>query len=198
MAIFKSSSAALVAGVLLVATGLSGCVDVSMEVAVLGEDSARATTVMSMDRSMYDMSQGQNASDFCEDGTESLTETSAVCTTIVEGNFALMTEGASDDEPQPSIKLISPGLVRVTFPTGTISEDFGPGDAAMDEQGKKMMQSMFEGHTLKLAVTGGKITETNMSISPDGKTAFLDLPLVSLIGGEIDLPDESFAVVKLP
>lgn len=188
------------AAIAFMGLGLAACMDVSIEVAVQGENLGEARTIIAMDTQFYEMSKAQSgADDFCgDDGVFEAKETVVTCTTVLSGDFAaLMEEVGENDGPEPTITLVSPGLVRVTFPTASLAEEVGAGDLDNDEETKQMVLGMFEGHAITLAVSGGTIVDTNMTVSADGQSASLVIPFTQLILGTLDLPDESFAVVQL-
>jgi len=195
--IFDQSNVGRFVGALIVSVGLTGCAEVSMEVHVLGEDSIRATTVKSMNRDVYDVSQIQNETGFCDDGQIELTDIAAICTVVMEGDFASLSIPSPDGSPQPSVVLIDANLVRVTFPTADLENDFGASTGSLDEQEKQII-AMFAGRSITLTVTGGEIVETNMTLAKDKQSASLEISLTALFAGETDLPTESFATIKLP
>lgn len=201
----KFGNLARVAGIVVLAAGLSGCMDVDMNVEVLSESTARATTKMTMDRAIYEMSQMQDEQDssggFCEEegGEITLREDEVDCLTVVEGDFeTVLEQGADSDEPQPTITAIGNGQVRVTFPTAGLKEEITAGTGGEEEeQMMQMMQSMFAGHAIQLSVSGGEIVDTNMERADDGQSASLTVPFEALLAGTVELPDESYAVVQV-
>ncbi len=189
-------SLARLAGTVLIVGGLAACVDITMEVQVLDETNARGMTTISMDREFYDMSQQQGGGDFCDDdGTFTLTDEAAICVSTKEGTYAELLEGADQGEPIPTIVNVGPGLVRVTYPTASLAEEFS--EDTSDPESLAMMQQFFEGKNLTMKVSGGEIVESNMEIAEDGMSAAIVIPLLGMMTGEVELPDESFAVVKL-
>ncbi|HUV32673.1 MAG TPA: hypothetical protein VMW31_03800, partial [Devosiaceae bacterium] len=57
------------AGMVTMTAGLAACIDVSMDISVLSDSTARGTMSASIDASMYQMLVAQEGqSDFCEDG----------------------------------------------------------------------------------------------------------------------------------
>lgn len=183
------------------AVALSGCFDADFNVEILDSDTAHVTTRLAMDKSIYQMSQADESSadKFCEEGEVELTDTQAICSVDMTGSFEeLMKQGAANDEPQPTISEISPGKVKVTFPTNAM--DIGAemsGNDAPDEQTMKMMAAMFAGHNIVITVTGKHIDDTNMDLSDDKTTATLTIPLDGLMAGTADVPDEAYAIVDV-
>lgn len=186
------------AGIALFAVGLSGCVDVDMNVAVLGPDTASVTTKMSMDRKLYDTGKEDGSEDdFCTEGDLTLTDSAAVCTETVKGGFAELFSADDAEEPQPQISAAGDGLVKVSFPTGALAADFADTEDS-DADTDAMMKMAFSGHNITLTVSGGEITDTNMVRAKDGHSASLVIDMVALLSGKADLPEQSYAVVKLP
>ncbi len=189
-------SIARLAGTVLIATGLAACVNVTMELQVLDEQNARGTTSISMDREFYDMAEQQGGNDFCKDeGTLTVTDEAVICVSTEEGLFADLLEGSEPGEPTPTITNVGPDLVRVTYPTASLAEDFA--EDSSDPETMAMMEQFFEGRTLTMKISGGEIVESNMDIAEDGMSASMVISLLELISGQVELPDEAFAVVKL-
>ena len=195
--IFKGAAA------LLMATSLAGCFDVDMEIAVLDDNTARATiesTVSSELISLADIEAGD--AEFCsDDGEVTVNEAdeTITCVEVKEGSFEEVLDGASDGASEPTITTIAPGKVKVTFPTSTMAKEITGDDAEeMDEQTKAMMAQMFAGHAITMRVSGPKIAETNMTLSADQKSAELVVPFTSLVDGSLDLPEDAYAIVQLP
>lgn len=187
------------AGAVVLALGLTGCIDVEMNVDVLGEDLGRVTTTISIDQSMYEMSrQGKGTEGFCDDDSDvSIVGDKAICVDVIEGDFATLMEAADSDQgPEPTISVISPGMVRVTFPTGTLVNEIAGGKLD-DEATKEMIGAMFAGHAITVSVSGHEIVETNMALADDKRSASIVIEFDDLIAGTAQVADESFAVVKL-
>jgi len=187
-----------IAGTLVLALGLSACVDATMEIEVTSEETAKGIMIVSMDRGFYEMSQASDTgdNDFCDDGSVEIVEDKAICTEVKEGRFDEITfDDSSSESEKLKITSAGPGLVRVAFPTSTMANDFGAGDAS-DEEAQKMMEAFFAGHYLTLKVSGGDIVESNMEIAEDGQSAQLVIGFMDLVNGEADIPEEAYAVVR--
>lgn len=188
---------------LVLAGALTGCVDATIDVEVTSANTARGTLTQVMGADFYAMMK-MNAEDsettgaeFCAEGE--LTEHedgSATCTLVEEGTFeelARMSEG----EETMSFTAAGPGLVRVALPTEEMMGEIGASQD-MDAETRQMVEAFFAGHTVTIRVSGGEITETNMTIAEDGESAELVLPFLDLINGTAELPPELFAVVRAP
>src|SRR5690554_2408605 len=86
-----------IGGILVLAAGLAGCIDVTMDIEVLSETTARTTTTSTMGADFYPMAKaGMAAEEGSEDGScqeegAVLTENadgSATCVHTTEGTFA--------------------------------------------------------------------------------------------------------------
>ena len=130
------STLSRMAGSAVLALCLTGCIDINMDVNILGENSARVTTKVKMDRSIYEMAkQSDNKDGMCKDDSSvEIVQNQATCTDVLEGDFATVLEEAEKaDGPQPKIELVSPGMVRVTFPTGSLLGEMGGQDMSTPE-----------------------------------------------------------------
>lgn len=183
-------------GALVIAVGLAGCVDVSMEIEVIDEANGRGTMTMVMDREFYDMSMQQSDDPFCEEDDElTVTDTTATCLSIKEGPYADLIDNDDPNEPVPTVVAQGDGTMRVSFPTASLAEDMAEDE--MDAETLAMMKSFFEGRFMTLKASGGQVIDTNMTVADDGMSATLKIPFLSLMTGEADLPDEAYAVIQL-
>jgi hypothetical protein len=210
------------AGILLLTATLAGCIDITMDVQVQNDKTAKGVMTQVMSAQVYPMLKASktadksSTSDFCSEGQ--LTENadgSASCVISKEGPFADL----SFDQGKENVKFTSPGpgLVRVAFPTAEMTKGLtgamsGMGAAAaggdpakpadpeaakQEEQMKQMMAAYFDGHFLTLKVSGGEITDTNMTPAADKQSAEQKIPFTDLINGTTKLPEELFAVVRV-
>lgn len=209
----KFTTLAKVAGAIALTVGLAGCMDVTMDVEIQNETNGKLTTTMTMGADFYAMAksgmaagaaQGGGAAapaddGFCKEPGDQLTENadgSATCVSVKEGTFAelMANEGDSDPSDDAKFEVVSPGVVKVTFPTGDMKGELG--GEAQDEQTKAMMQALFEGHNVTIRVHGKEITDTNMTKSADGTSAEVVIPFLDLINGTSTVPAELSATVK--
>jgi len=193
------------AGALALTFTLAGCIDAKVEVDVTSETTAKATITQIMGAEIYPMikaSQAEKtegdspADDFCAEGE--LTESAdggATCVISKEGPFAELVFDEDEEDPGITFTSAGPGLVRVAFATSGITKDLGDQEE-MDEQTKTMMTQMFEGHAFTLKISGGEITDTNMTIAGDKQSAEKVIPFLDIINRTVDLPEELYAVVK--
>ncbi|WP_417578876.1 hypothetical protein [Pelagibacterium sp.] len=178
---------------------LTACMDVSMSVDVLSETDAEATMVTSMAADMVELMNAQAEAgdeEFCAEGEVIENGDMIDCVVVESGPFAEL-DFDSEEGQGPVIEAIGGGQVRVTFPTGDLAEslDESMGDD-QDPQMQAMITSMFEGHAITIAVTGGTILDTNMEISADGMSASYEIPFVDLFAATLDIPEEIYAVVQ--
>jgi hypothetical protein len=191
-----------IAATALLAAGLAGCIDVNIDVAITSPTTAKATMVQVMGADVYAMvkmgAEGEGASEdsFCAEGElAENADGSATCTMTEEGAFADLDLG--QDEGGMTFTEVSPGVIRVALPTADMQAELGA-EEEMDEETRQMVEAFFEGRTMTIAVSGAEIVETNMTLSADGKRAEQVIPMLDLINGAADLPDEIFAVVRAP
>lgn len=185
---------------------LAGCIDADVDVVVTSDTTAKAVMTQTMGADFYSMVKldaEQAAADekpdkdaFCADGEliENADGT-ATCTITEEGAFADLRMG--NDEPSVVFAAAGPGLVRVSLPTAEMKAEIGA-DEAMDEETKKMIEAFFAGRSITLHFSGVEVTETNMTLSVDKKSAETKIQFLDLIRGTAELPDELFAVVRVP
>lgn len=197
----KLSLIGRVAGVLALTMGLAACVDMTEELTVSSDTTAKATMTMTMGADIYAMMKSANTADtkpedkFCAKEGEQLTENadgSATCVASSEGAFADLKFDEGDSKPVFTV--VSPGVVRVAFPTKGMAGDLGKDNS--DPQTAAMMKQMFDGHFITLRIVGKQVTDSNMTISADKTAAEIKIPFLDLIEGTAKLPEELFAVVQ--
>jgi hypothetical protein len=190
-----------VGGIVLLAAGLAGCIDVTMDLEILSDTTARATTTSTMGADFYAMAKAGMAADsdgsdgFCQEEGSVLTENadgSATCVLVEEGPFADLE--VAEGEDAATFEVVSPGVVRVSFSTEDIKGEIGA--AQQDEETKQMMQAFFEGHAITMRISGRQVVDTNMTIANGGKSAEMVIPFLDLINGTLELPEELYATVR--
>ena len=189
------------AGVLSLTMGLAACVDMTEDVTITSETTAKATMTMQMGADIYSMMKAANTSDtktedkFCAKDGEQLTENtdgSATCIAVSEGSFADLKFDEGDSKP--AFTVVSPGVVRAAFPTKDMAGELGKDNS--DPQTAAMMKQMLEGHFVTLRISGKAVTDSNMTINADKTAAEIKIPFLDLINGTAKLPEELFAVVQ--
>lgn len=197
----KLSLIGRVAGVLALTLGLAACVDMTEELTVTSDTTAKATMTMTMGADIYAMMKSANTAEtkpedkFCAKEGEQLTENadgSATCVSSSEGAFADLKFDEGDSKPVFTV--VSPGIVRVAFPTKGMAGDLGKDNS--DPQTAAMIKQMFDGHFITLRITGKQVTDSNMTISADKTAAEIKIPFLDLIEGTAKLPEELYAVVQ--
>lgn len=196
----KFSSIGKIAGALALTLGLAGCFDMTMDLQVTSETTAKATVTQVMGADIYAMikSAGDqpDTDKFCGKEGETLTENadgSATCVSVSEGAFDTLSFADSDDDSKPTFTVVSPGVVRVAVKTKGMAGDLG---SESDPQTAEMMKQAFDGHFLTLRFGGKEVTDSNMTISADKTSAEIKIPFLDLINGTAQLPEELYAVVK--
>ncbi|MCL1630213.1 hypothetical protein M3N55_15960 [Roseibaca sp. V10] len=170
---------------------LTACIEVDMNVEILGEDEARVTGYMQIQRQMYEMS-GQDAS-FCDaedGGTFVLTDTHARCQIDKTGSFAeIMDDGGADgpQDMQAQLVHLDSNRVRALLPLSALSGQME--DMASDPQAMAMARQMMAGLSIGFSVSGDSIESTTGTMSDDGKTATVTLGLDDLLAPGTPLQD---------
>lgn len=193
----KSSHIVKAAAALLLAGALAGCFDVKMEIAITGLDTAVAKTETTISKEIVDVAKLESGeTDFCDEGGEvSQTEDMVTCVETVKGSFAEIEALGEPDEPHPTITSAGIGKVKVSFPLADWRKDMAPDEDAA--QAMAMMKQMFVGHAMTLRVVGASVVETNMDKTEPG-VAEMQIPLTDLFSAEAEVPDEAYAIVKIP
>lgn len=183
----------------VLALGLAGCMDITMDIEVLSETEARASMTTSMEADIYAMISAQaeeGDEGFCDEGELIETGTTVDCVVTSAGAFDELDFGDEQNEG-PHIEAIGNGQVRVSFPTGDLAEQVAEGTGSdEDPEMTAMIAQMFEGAQIVMRVSGGVIVDTNMDLAPDGQSASYQIPFTGVMLGELDLPDEIYAVVQ--
>lgn len=186
--------------VLMLGASLAGCIDATVDVELTSETTAKATLTQIMGADFYAMfkmnnAESDNPTEFCSEGDlVENTDGSATCTLIEEGTFEELAAIEGEDNAL-LFTSAGPGLVRVALPTAELTGDLGSSDE-MDAETKQMVEAFFTGHTITIRIAGAEVTETNLELSDDKKSAEIEIPFLDLINGTAELPDEIFAVVR--
>jgi len=159
---------------LTAALSLSACIEMDMTLEVLGQDDAKVTGFMQMNRQMFDMSGGDTS--FCdpaEGGTLVLSETHARCNFEKRGTFAeVMPDAASAgpaDGPQGELVYLDSNRVRALMPLAAANA--GVADMQNDPQMEMMMRQMMAGLSVTVRVKAAGIESSTGTISEDGTEA---------------------------
>src|SRR5690606_30565626 len=110
-----------------------------------------------------------------------------------EGTFAELIAGMESEEGGLTFTPAGPGLVRVAFDTTDMAEEVS-GEEELDAETRQMMEAFFTGHNITIRVSGRDIVETNMDKAAGAAEKVI--PILDLINGTADLPDELYAVVR--
>lgn len=163
---------------------LTACVELDMSLEVLGEDEARLTGFMQVQRQMFDMS-GADTS-FCreeEGGTLTLSDTHARCDFDRTGSFAeiIASDEGGDvpDDVQGEITHLGGDRVRVMLPLSSLRGSVE--EMAAEPAMMAMMRQMMDGISVTFTVQGRVIESSNGRISADGTRASYNLTLDDLV-----------------
>ncbi len=148
---------------------LAGCFDADVDVKFAGGDRVEIATSYNMTRNLYEVV--QSALGGCPDGQSVLTDT----------EFVGLGEELLADLPEGMAKSLPEGLRNTD---------------KMSPEMLAMFREMLQGHGVTLDVSGAQIVETNGEVSADGRTARLDIPLLTLLEEKPDLPDNFIIVLK--
>jgi len=192
------------ASAIVLTSGLAGCIDAKLDVDVTSMTTAKAVMTQVMAPEFYAMvktgtaQEGAGVPDedeFCAEGVLSENrDGSATCVLTEEGLFATLSMG--NKKQTVTFTPAGAGLVRVALPTADMKSEIGVDDT-MDEETRQMIEAFFKDHSITLHFSGLEVTETNMTLSADGRSAEQVIPFNKLIDGTAELPDELYAVVRV-
>ncbi|HHS94163.1 MAG TPA: hypothetical protein ENK63_02320 [Rhodobacterales bacterium] len=167
---------------------LAACFDVDMSVNVVDDNTAEATMVMTASPEFYAMMTSSGEA-FCEGEETALDDGSHTCTETFSGSIDEVLDNPDMGEGM-TFERRDGGLVFISFDLGDLSDEVTPPAEAGgdDEDMRQMMRAAFVGHHIKLSISGAEIVETNGTLSDDGKTAQLVIPLEGLMDETSDLP----------
>ena len=184
---------------------LTGCIDADVDIELTSATTARATITQVMGADFYTMVK-MNAEEmgddlpaderFCAKGT--LTENAdgtASCVVEEQGPFRRLTLGAKAKTVR--FTPAGPSLVRLSLPTNSMKGEIGANES-MDEETQKMVEAFFAGRGVTIRFGGLEVTDTNMKLSADGRSAEKKIMFLDLLRGKADLPAEFYAVVRVP
>lgn len=181
------------------ALALAACVEVDMTVDVLGEDEARLTGFMQMERQMFEMSGGDAT--FCnpdDGGTFVLTETHARCEFDQTGTFAeIMQSDSESDAPtdlQGELTYLGENRVRAFLPLSSMTNDMA--EIEDDPQMLAMMRQMFAGMSITFTIQGREIESSTATISEDGTRATVIMGVEDLIAPTTQRMTDFETIVK--
>nr|WP_314256019.1 hypothetical protein [uncultured Devosia sp.] len=137
------------------------------------------------------------ADSFCTRGGRMLerVDGGATCMDSSEGAFAEIFLGALDDQiefvPQAD------GSVRISLPTAQIQRAIA-GEMDITQESAIITPALFKDRKITLRFSGDAVTDTNMKLAKDEKSASQTILILDLLSGTADLPAEYYAVVRAP
>ncbi len=180
---------------------LAACFDADMTFTVNDDDTATMRAVMSMGPEMYGMI-ASSGEDPCEDGVGEVQADGGYICTIEEtdtlDNIVAELKQAQEGQEGPmdlsegfTLERLDGGLVKVAFDLASLGE--GAAESGMDPAMMGSMMQAFEGHGMTITVAGKEIVDTNGTVSDDGKSATMHIPLTAIMTQDASLP-KSFDV----
>lgn len=175
---------------------LAACFDVEMTMDIVDDNAASGTVVMTASPDFYAMMTSSDE-EFCEGEETVLDDGSHICTETFSGTLDEVVNG-TDMSDGVTIERRDGGLIFLSFDLGDMTQDIAsPEEVGDDEEMLNMMRTAFTGHKIGITVAGSEIFETNGTLSEDGKSARLEIPLETLLDETNDLP-ASFDVLLKP
>lgn len=183
---------------------LAGCFDADMTFTVNDDDTATMRAVMSMGPEMYGMI-ASSGEDPCEEGVgEAQADGGYICTieeTDTLDNIVADLKQAQEGQESPmdlsegfTLERLDGGLVKVAFDLASLGE--GAAESGMDPAMMGSMMQAFEGHGMTITVVGKEIVETNGTLSDDGKSATMHIPLTAIMTQDASLPTSFDVTLK--
>ena len=183
---------------------LAGCFDADMTFTVNDDDTATMMAVMSMGPEMYWMI-ASSGEDPCEEGVGEVQADGGYICTIEEtdtlDNIVADLKQAQEGQEGPmdlaegfTLERLDGGLVKVAFDLASLGE--GAAEAGMDPAMMGSMMQAFEGHGMTITVVGKEILDTNGTLSDDGKSATMHIPLTAIMTQDATLPTSFDVTLK--
>ncbi len=178
---------------------LAACIEMDMVVEVLGEDEARITGFIEMERPAFEMSGGNP--EFCPEedgGTLELTDTYARCSIDKTGTFAeIMPTESSGDTPaelRAALTYLGEDRVRALLPLSAMG--VGIEEFQDDPTMRAMMQQMLAGLSVTFTIRGREIERSTGTISEDGRAASITLGVDDLLAPEPERLDDFETILR--
>jgi hypothetical protein len=105
--------------------------------------------------------------------------------------------GGRGSTPGLVFTTVAPNLVQVSVPTAAIRREILH-QLPSGNEAAAMQRTLFTRRNLTLRIAGGFVIRSNMEIAEDGAAAEQAIPLLRLIDADSTLPEEFFAVVRVP
>lgn len=134
---------------------------------------------------------------FCTQGGRMLerVDGGATCMDSSEGAFADIHLGALED--QVTFTPEDDGTVRIALSTAQLAEAVAR-HPELTAESAVITAAMFKDRRLTLKFSGDAVTETNMRLAKDEKSASQSILINDLLSGTAELPAEFYAVVRAP
>lgn len=226
--------------VVLLAAGLTACVDANLDVVVTSPSTASATLTQDMRQDAYraitlvdglEQGERQSAIKAAADAEKAIADTlaegkdassivvpeippyyyalapqfcingrllkrvdgGATCMDSSEGAFADIALG---DLKQPlQFTPQADGTVRIALPTAQLREAINA-EIMGDPELTTIIPALFASRRIVIRFSGDAVTETNMTLAKDEKSASQSIAILDLLNGKAALPAELYAVVR--
>lgn len=119
----------------------------------------------------------------------------ATCMDSSEGAFADI--GLGDLEQPLSFDTQADGTVRIALPTEQLRRAANAA-ASLDPDSQAIVPALFQSRKIVIWFSGAEVTDTNMTLARDAKSASQEIAILDLINGTAKLPDQLYAVVRAP
>lgn len=186
---------------LFMCLSLSACIDAEVTLDVSDGETMAATADLTLSRQLYDMLGQQGET--CPGGSETLDKQNYRCTMVkskpIDAVIAQVEERHSSDldlSEAARIERIDDNHLRITFDLADLTKGHGPKPEDMGGM-EDMLRAAMAGHSFSFHVRGHKITSTTGTLSEDGKTASMIIPVTALLDATPDLGKPFVTEVQL-
>ncbi|WEK03959.1 MAG: hypothetical protein P0Y65_17475 [Candidatus Devosia phytovorans] len=137
------------------------------------------------------------ADSFCTHGGRMLerVDGGATCMDSSEGEFADIHLEQLDE--QVSFTPEEDGTVRIAISTAQVLQAVTP-QMDLTTESEDIVLAMFKDRKITITFSGDAVTETNMKLARDEKSASQSILILDLLTGKSEMPAEFYAVVRAP
>ncbi|MCK0139693.1 hypothetical protein [Aliiroseovarius sp. F47248L] len=190
---------------LLVVLPLSACFDADLDFVVHDDETATMSAHMLLGPEMYGMI-AQSGQDPCEEGVGKVnadgtfscrvekTDTIDNLIAEIETGKQNAASGGVNHNQGVTVERMDGPYVKLLFDLAELKQ--AAAESGADASMMGMLQQAFQGHRIRMKITGKDIVETNGMLSDDGRTAEIIIPLRALIEPDTNLPDQFVTIVQ--